>query len=270
MNKLIVSQHNQKGEFMFGNNICGCTVLLLILSVLPVSAQQAERSTSAIQPAAVTFFGCVNNATGIVRIVDSNTVCKATEHKIQWNQAGPRGPQGEQGNQGARGPQGPQGPQGQQGLQGQQGPPGMSVGNNAVLSGGSDVPLSAFPGTVVAQTDPIVTSGVYYINASALLNIDAADFASYCYITPASQGFDDSIVGGSSDVGHYQTASVTDTWFIAAGDTFQLVCYENNGNASTFAYDAGLTATLINSPENHKQVRKSREHPSLGGPTDPH
>jgi len=255
---------------MFGNNICGCTVLLLILSVLPVSAQQAERSTSAIQPAAVTFFGCVNNATGIVRIVDSNTVCKATEHKIQWNQAGPRGPQGEQGNQGARGPQGPQGPQGQQGLQGQQGPPGMSVGNNAVLSGGSDVPLSAFPGTVVAQTDPIVTSGVYYINASALLNIDAADFASYCYITPASQGFDDSIVGGSSDVGHYQTASVTDTWFIAAGDTFQLVCYENNGNASTFAYDAGLTATLINSPENHKQVRKSREHPSLGGPTDPH
>ena len=90
---------------MFRSNICGCTVLLLILSVLPVSAQQAERSTSAIQPAAVTFFGCVNNATGIVRVVDSNTVCKATEHKIHWNQVGPRGPQGTQGNQGARGPQ---------------------------------------------------------------------------------------------------------------------------------------------------------------------
>jgi Collagen triple helix repeat (20 copies) len=253
---------------MFRSNICGCTVLLLILSVLPVSAQQAERSTSAIQPAAVTFFGCVNNATGIVRIVNSNTVCKATEHKIQWNQVGPRGPQGIQGTQGARGPQGPQGPQGQQGLQGQQGPPGVSVGNNAFLSGGGDVPLSAFPGTVIAQTDPIVTSGVYYINASALLNIDAQDFAAYCYITPASQGFDDSIVGGSSDVGHYQSASVTDTWFISAGDTFQLVCYSNAGDTNTFAFDAGLTAVLINTPENHKHIRKSRGH-AAGGPTDP-
>jgi hypothetical protein len=144
----------------------------------------------------------------------------------------------------------------------------MSVGNNAVLSGGSDVPLSAFPGTVVAQTDPIVTSGVYYVNATALLNIDASDFAAYCYITPASQGFDDSIVGGSSAVGHYQTAGVTDVWFIAAGDSFQLVCYSNAGDTNTFAYDAGLNATLINSPEAHKKLHKSRVHP-VGGPTDP-
>ncbi len=84
------------------------------------------------------------------------------------------------------------------------------MGNTAFLSGGGDVPLSVFPGTVVAQTDPIVTSGVY-ISASALLNIDAADFAAYCYVTPASQGFDDSIDSGSSAVGHYQTATVTDS-----------------------------------------------------------
>src|SRR5690348_15525281 len=99
---------------MFRSKLFGCTVLLLTMSVLPAAAQQVERSTNAIQPPVVTIFGCVNNTTGAVRIVDSNTVCKSTEHKIHWNQVGPRGPQGNQGNRGPEGPQGLQGPQGPQ------------------------------------------------------------------------------------------------------------------------------------------------------------
>jgi hypothetical protein len=64
------------------------------------------------------YYGCVNNTTGASRIVSKATICKSTEHKISWNEVGPRGLQGSKGNQGNPGPQGPRGPQGPTGPQG--------------------------------------------------------------------------------------------------------------------------------------------------------
>jgi hypothetical protein len=49
----------------------------------------------------VVFHACVTNRTGAIRIVSASTRCAAGQHKIFWNQAGPRGP---------RGPKGPPGP----------------------------------------------------------------------------------------------------------------------------------------------------------------
>ncbi len=87
------------------------------------AAQQPSATTNVIQPPAVTIFSCVNNTTGVIRIVSNTTVCMSSEHKIHWNQKGPQGLQGAQGPQGLQGSEGPQGQkglQGPQGLQGQQ------------------------------------------------------------------------------------------------------------------------------------------------------
>jgi hypothetical protein len=91
-------------------------------------AQQPSAPVGVIQSsAAVTFFGCVNHTTGAIRIVGNTTVCNSSEHKIHWNQKGPRGPQGPQGLQGHQGPEGPTGPQG---------PAGVSVGYSSIVNEG--------------------------------------------------------------------------------------------------------------------------------------
>jgi Collagen triple helix repeat (20 copies) len=246
---------------MFRNNVC--TVLLLAFSVLPIAAQQEPPSANGIQsPAAVTIFGCVNDTTGAVRIVSSNTVCKATEHKIHWNQVGPRGPQGNQGNQGPRGSVGPQGPQGSQGPQGPQGPPGTSAGYSSVSVDQFPL-LPAFPGVLVAQSNPVAFSGTYFISASALLEIGGGDTdGAFCYDTTASSGTPVQFAG--SGLGNFQQASITDAFTVNAGDSFQLFCYGSIGGFSD-AFNAGLTATLINSADSaSKKVRHTRKiHPPM-------
>jgi hypothetical protein len=111
--------------------------------------------------------------------------------------------------------------------------------------------------SVAVQTNAIQFSGLYYVNATALLNIDAADFAAYCFVTTGANGFNpDGVYGGSSDVGHYQNAAIADLWFVSAGDVIQLVCYSNAGDASTYVYDAAVSAILIDSsfaPKKQKQ-----------------
>lgn len=57
----------------------------------------------------VTYYACVTNATGTMRVVAHSTKCKATEHKISWNNVGPRGPRGTTGPRGPKGAQGPPG-----------------------------------------------------------------------------------------------------------------------------------------------------------------
>jgi hypothetical protein len=41
-----------------------------------------------------TFYACVTNASGAVRIVTAGTTCASSEHKVNWNQTGPQGPAG--------------------------------------------------------------------------------------------------------------------------------------------------------------------------------
>jgi hypothetical protein len=232
--------------------------------------------------AAVTYYGCVNNSTGDITIVSSSTTCKSGFHKIQWNETGPQGPAGPAGPKGATGatgpagpagpkgatgpagptgPQGPAGPAGPAGPTGPQGPAGISVGyptfSNSQTSLGSQ--------TVVLQTSPVATAGWYFISASALLSIDSADLAAYCYVSTVDTGVNDGNYGGSSAVGNYQQASITDYFFVGSGDAFQLVCYSNANDANTFVNNAGLTATLINSLDAAAAAAvKPRHEPSTG------
>jgi hypothetical protein len=227
--------------------------------------------------AATTFYGCVNNSTGAITIVSASTTCKTGTHKIQWNQtgptgptgpkgatgpAGPTGPQGPKGATGATGPAGPQGPKGATGATGAagptgptgpQGPPGISVGN--FTTGGRVSPLaSGVPGTVVAQTNPVSTTGVYYIDATALLNVASGDGV-YCYLTTVNNAFFDGTQGGTNIAGFGQ-AAISDSWFIGVGDSIQLLCESATNNASSGVFSSSLSAILISS--SFDAVKKSK------------
>jgi sulfatase-modifying factor enzyme 1/collagen triple helix repeat protein len=67
------------------------------------------------------IYACVNQVTGVLRIVSDTAACLPTENSISWNGMGP---QGSQGPQGPTGPQGPQGDKGDTGLPGPVGPAG--------------------------------------------------------------------------------------------------------------------------------------------------
>src|SRR5215471_18020943 len=64
---------------------------------------------AAVTTSTVTYYACVTNSTGAIKVVGKTTVCGAGKHKISWNNIGPRGPRGLQGPRGATGPQGPPG-----------------------------------------------------------------------------------------------------------------------------------------------------------------
>lgn len=65
---------------------------------------------------ATEIHGCVLKDSKLVRIVDPNDACKATETALDWNAQGPAGPQGAPGPAGPQGPTGPEGPAGITGL----------------------------------------------------------------------------------------------------------------------------------------------------------
>jgi len=260
------------------------SLLLTACSLLLLPPQSAIAAT-------VTYYGCVSNSTGAITIVSKTTVCKAGFTKINWNQTGPQGPIGPKGATGATGAQGPKGatgaqgltgatgpqgltgatgPQGPQGPTGPQGPSGISVGNFAV---GGSTAIAGYPGTVVAQSNAVAVSGVYYVSASALLNIAAGDGA-YCYATSGGRGagvFDNqggSSAGVATNAGIYQQASATDAFFVGAGDVLQMYCYSATSNAGTSSFNAALTGTLIDSSFLGKGGKSAKHANSgvLGGP----
>jgi len=245
------------------------TFASLIVGAAAAAQQPAASANSTQSPAGGTFFGCVNNATGSVRIVSGTTVCMSSEHRIHWNQKGPQGPQGAQGPQGLQGPegpqgqkglQGPQGLQGQQGLQGPQGPPGIAVGYSG-LNINQFPRLTGFPGVLIAQTKSVANAGAYFLSVSATLNIDTADGSVTCYDTTASSGSPIQQSGSSTPGTH--VASITDVISVNASDSFQLWCY-NSDDGGSFIFNAGLTAILINNASDNafgasKKLRHSQK-----------
>lgn len=118
------------------------------------------------------------------------------------------------------------------------------MGYSVIVS--ADFPLVSGYQTV-AQTNPIATSGTYFISASLLPFVEAGDTYVFCADALASTGAH-SEFGGSFQSGNYAEASITDVLFIAAGDAVQLDC-ETGGNNGSFIFDGALTATLINSAD---------------------
>jgi hypothetical protein len=113
---------------------------------------------------------------------------------------------------------------------------------------------------------------VYYVNASALLQVAANDGA-YCYITTAFEGGGGTQGGSSAGVqtgqGIFQQASMTDAIFASAGDFFELLCYSANNTGNSNVFNSALTATLINSAFDAKKAHKPAHSSGiLGGPVN--
>jgi hypothetical protein len=97
------------------------------------------------------------------------------------------------------------------------------------------------------STNPL-PAGRYYINASAVANIDVSD-ATFCYITSFGSGAG-KVYGGSvnnTNLADRVQISVVDSLSISDGGAFGLMCYDNFNSFNTYIASAGLTATLIDS-----------------------
>ena len=247
------------------------SALALGLLALLLTAGAVPGRGSSIPQTVVTYYACVNNTTGAIIIVSKTTTCKTGYHKILVESNRPSRPNrptrstrrhwsgrptrstGASRRRWSSRPAGPTGPQGPQG------PAGIAQGYSAT---GFNINLSSTP-TAVASTNIIGTAGPYYINASILLYIDSADLGAFCFVAVASSPYSDGIYSGSSDVGHYQTASISDVLFVSAGDSIQLRCYSQGGDTNTFVYDAKLTATLIGNTFDNKPKTHSPGPPTL-------
>jgi hypothetical protein len=202
-------------------------VVFLITAQLPASAST------------VTYYACISNSSGAIRIVTKSTTCKSSEHKIQWDQTGPEGPKGPQGTQGAKGPTGPQGPQGPEG------PAGLASGSFELL-GNSLFPTLVSSPVVYLISNEAQTASWYFVSASLMLYVDANDGGAFCYDSIHSTGTA-SQYGGTSLTGGYQQVSITDAVFLNQGDYVEVSCYSDGGDGGSFLYNGALTAVQIGS-----------------------
>jgi Collagen triple helix repeat (20 copies) len=245
---------------MFRISIRSCAFFLVASCAFLVAAQPPAM-------AAVTYYACITNTTGAIRIVGVSTVCKTTEHKVQWNQTGPKGATGAQGPKGATGATGPQGATGPKGATGPtgatgpQGPPGFASGSFELLEADLFPTLVSSP-VVYLISNEAETSAWYFVSASVMLYVDASDGGAFCYDSLHSTGTP-SQYGGSSVPGGYQQVSITDAVFLNAGDYVQVSCYSENGDGSSFLYNGAITALQISSffAANHVPTPTGQAHP---------
>jgi hypothetical protein len=88
--------------------------VVVLVAVAGVAVAQDDAEISA----------CVNQRTGLVRVVAAGEDCRNSEVPLVWGIQGPQGAPGPQGPVGPQGPIGPEGPRGEQGPQGIQGETG--------------------------------------------------------------------------------------------------------------------------------------------------
>lgn len=119
----------------------------LVAVMLAAGAAVPALASGALAPKI--FYACVTTKTGTIRIVSGSAACATGQHKISWNNIGPRGP---------RGVVGPRG------LRGARGPAGVVTGYQDYNSG---VAVQYIAATTVATLH--VPSGNYVVNAAVML-----------------------------------------------------------------------------------------------------
>lgn len=198
----------------------------------------------------VTYSGCENVATGVVRLLPNdltppfnacilagNTVLKLhpglLEVAISWNQVGPSGaigPQGPKGDTGATGVQGPQGPKGDPGTDGAAGQPGtpgtgavvsaLAPGDTACPAGGAKVTDGSGGSVSVCngQAGPKGDSGTSLTSINALSGIA-------CTTADAKAGTISVVVGSNNQI----------TLLCVAGSSGGVSCAHLNGLGQAYS-----------------------------------
>lgn len=83
------------------SNVSRGTILIAVIVVGLGGAAVAADSSQPNQTG--TYYGCIGDGNGNLRVIDSGDSCEKNETAITWNQTGP---QGLKGDTGAQGPQG--------------------------------------------------------------------------------------------------------------------------------------------------------------------
>jgi hypothetical protein len=141
------------------------------------------------------------------------------------------------------------------------GTPGTSRNFRGLLLNTPYGPIYLGSPTVITQTNPVSTAGLYYVSASAMVAIDRGDAGIFCYDTTANTGIQ-SQYAGSYSVGEIQTLSITDALNLGAGDSAEMVCYGILADNGSYVNKAGLTATLIHSGSVRLMAGKHSHAPS--------
>jgi collagen triple helix repeat protein len=113
-------------------------IVALLLVLTSGVAVATTLLTSSYTDSSGAFHGCVNSASGLLRVVKPDGACTSVEVAIRWSQVGPQGAKGDQGERGPAGPTGPAGPQGDKGdagAQGDRGPAGRGLESFDDLAG---------------------------------------------------------------------------------------------------------------------------------------
>jgi len=105
----------------------------------------------------------------------------------------------------------------------------------------SDIPIDGNP-KVIVSTNPL-PAGIYFVTATALLNVASGDIGGFCIIRKGSDSATAFSEGGATQTGIVQAAE-TMTTSISAGDNYEEDCFDTGGIPSTVV-GAGITAVRI-------------------------
>jgi hypothetical protein len=185
----------------------------------------------------VTYYACVNNSSGTIKMIASSDACAQNEQKIVWNQQGQPGPQGLQGEQGAPGDTGPMGPAGASG----------ASQAYTVRTGAANYVQSAFDQSTLVVASLNLEAGAYVINATetATFHQNFADLggAVSCSLTPTGAGASQGV--GAVNISLQEVnVVVTEGVTLTGPATVSLKCSGPGGLSSE---SAAITATAVGS-----------------------
>jgi Collagen triple helix repeat (20 copies) len=157
--------------------------------------------------------------------------------------AGPPGPPGPPGTPGSAGPPGPPGSPGADGSPGPPGPPGPPGGVVGVSGGQGFNGYLTHDLQDVAFTDPVPTSGVYYVNSTTMFEVNELDRVVCTHYASGSNSDGD----GEATVtpNYYATISVTSAIHVTAGDSISVQCGDLGDTDSANGVYSTITAILI-------------------------
>jgi len=192
-----------------------------------------------------TYYACVGNNLGTIRMISSSGTCTQYEHEISWNNVGPQGsagPAGPQGPKGDAGPTGSTGPQGPQGDTGPAGPSGLS-NSYAAVNFNHVVLQPSYTFVKVAETKT-VAAGHYIVNSSVSAALLSNDHMG-CVIGTGSNPYGglEAINGPTAE---FTALSITYSFTLSTSDTFQLICFSSVGDGKSYAFNASITAIQVN------------------------
>jgi hypothetical protein len=132
-----------------------------------------------------------------------------------------------------------------------------STGGDGFTTLSTNIPVGMTAPVLVASTGHL-PAGTYYVTATALLRVAAADNFALCGIVKAS---DPSlfITDGGGDTG-FVTAAESAAVSVSAGDSVEEFC-QTDGNNGSFVSDSGILAIRILA-SNGTQAARARNHQS--------